>query len=60
MRLNLHDFTREETGAVTVDWVVLTAGIVGLAMAVIYPILAESISWGEGLANQVEENTYGR
>ena len=26
-------FCREETGAVTVDWVVLTAGAVGLAIA---------------------------
>jgi Flp pilus assembly pilin Flp len=30
----LKNFTSDETGAVTVDWVVLTAAIVGLGMVV--------------------------
>ncbi|MBM2574844.1 pilus assembly protein [Jannaschia sp. Os4] len=30
----LSSFLRSETGAVTVDWVVLTAGLVGLSLAV--------------------------
>lgn len=43
-------FLNEETGAVTVDWVVLTAAIVGLGIAVLTSVsggtreLAESIS----------------
>jgi hypothetical protein len=31
----LNDFAKNESGAVTVDWVVLTAAIVGLGMLVI-------------------------
>ena len=30
-----HAFLNDESGAVTVDWVVLTAAIVGLAIAVV-------------------------
>jgi len=30
----LRDFAKSESGAVTVDWVVLTAAIVGLGLAV--------------------------
>ncbi|MBF9034483.1 hypothetical protein HKCCE2091_09550 [Rhodobacterales bacterium HKCCE2091] len=32
---HIHSFARAETGAVTVDWVVLTSGIVALGLAVI-------------------------
>lgn len=39
-------FWREERGAVTVDWVVLTAGIVGLAVAAF--VLAENGVLGLG------------
>lgn len=31
----LEQFSRDEAGAVTVDWVVLTAGIVGLGLVVL-------------------------
>lgn len=33
MKRPIKTFTRDEDGAVTVDWVVLTAAIVGLAVA---------------------------
>ncbi|NRB00306.1 MAG: hypothetical protein HRU32_10865 [Rhodobacteraceae bacterium] len=33
--MKLFDFIKNEDGAVTVDWVVLTAAIVGLGVAVI-------------------------
>ncbi|MBO9478746.1 hypothetical protein J7382_14455 [Shimia sp. R11_0] len=33
MKFSLSTFRREESGAVTVDWVVLTAAVVGLAIA---------------------------
>lgn len=32
--MRLHSFISSETGAITVDWVVLTAAMVGLALAV--------------------------
>jgi Flp pilus assembly pilin Flp len=34
LKLNLKNFFNDESGAVTVDWVVLTAAIVGLGMVV--------------------------
>ena len=50
------DFLRSEEGAVTVDWVVLTAAIVGLGIAVLASLsggvttLSDTIS--SNLANQ--------
>lgn len=41
MKTLFKHFTRDEDGAVTVDWVVLTAGIVGLGIAV-------AVSVGQG------------
>lgn len=38
MKMVLQRFKRDEEGAVTVDWVVLTAAIVGLGVAVITTI----------------------
>ncbi len=46
----LNNFKNDESGAVTVDWVVLTAAIVGLGIAILTTVsdgvgeLAESIS----------------
>ena len=52
----LKNFRRSEDGAVTVDWVVLTAGLVGLAVAVIALVAAgatdHSNSVGAQLSNQ--------
>lgn len=45
----LFDFIEDEDGAVTVDWVVLTAAVVGMAMLVLNPIAFQS----ESLATQV-------
>ncbi len=38
MKNLLKSFVKDEDGAVTVDWVVLTAAIVGIALAVILTI----------------------
>lgn len=35
MKNLLKTFTKDEDGAVTVDWVVLTAAIVGIALAIV-------------------------
>lgn len=53
----LHDFLiADEDGAVTVDWVVLTAAIIGLGMVVLMPIAysADSVSQnvGEGIGER--------
>ena len=48
----LKNFKRDEDGAVTVDWVVLTAAIVGLGIAVL-----TSVSGGtNALANKISSN----
>lgn len=47
-------FATDEDGAVTVDWVVLTAGVVGLALMVanmLAPVLFEQA--GAAIANDV-------
>lgn len=50
LKMRFRDFFNEESGAVTVDWVVLTAGLVMLGMAAAFavganlPGLADSIS----------------
>ncbi len=38
MKKFLNAFVKDEDGAVTVDWVVLTAAIVGIALAIISTI----------------------
>jgi Flp pilus assembly pilin Flp len=48
-------FVRDEDGAVTVDWVVLTAAVVGLGL-VIGPTVGEStIGLSEEIAEDVDE-----
>ena len=42
-------FIREESGAVTVDWVVLTAAIVGLGIAVITSVGKGALDTSSGL-----------
>ncbi len=45
-------FARDEDGAVTVDWVVLTAAIVGLGIAVLTSVSGGTTS----LANKISSN----
>jgi Flp pilus assembly pilin Flp len=51
----IENFGRDESGAVTVDWVVLTAAIVGLGLAVI-----ASVRTGAGsLATNIQNSLSG-
>ena len=50
---NIGDFLKDEDGAVVVDWVVLTAGIVGLAMTVMLSIAAGLDSSAAALSDDV-------
>ena len=45
----LRTFLRDESGAVTVDWVVLTAGAVGFAIAVIAIVVGGATDTSTGL-----------
>ena len=47
-------FLKDETGAVTVDWVVLTAAVVGLGL-VVFTYIAPAVSdLAQGIAGEVE------
>jgi len=46
-------FKNEEDGAVTVDWVVLTAAIVGLAVAVIASVRSATTTLGDRISSEV-------
>lgn len=47
-------FARNESGAVTVDWVVLTAAIVGLGIAVIVAVSGGVTGLGDQIAGALE------
>jgi len=49
MKTRMQDFLNDDTGAVTVDWVVLTAAIVGLGLAVIASIGRGTADMSTGL-----------
>ncbi|MDM7932856.1 hypothetical protein [Tabrizicola sp.] len=53
--LGLKHFVTDETGAVTVDWVVLTAGVVILAVIVAPPIQRAVFENGEKIGDTVAE-----
>ena len=50
-------FKNNESGAVTVDWVVLTAAIVGLGMVVMVSVGGGITSLGEQVATELSVNT---
>lgn len=49
MRVNFTRFFKDEDGAVTVDWVVLTAAIVGIGIAVISTVGNGALDYSTGL-----------
>ena len=46
-------FLRKEEGAVTVDWVVLSAVIIGMVMIVLVPVALSTTSATVGVANYI-------
>ncbi|MCF6305351.1 MAG: hypothetical protein L3J33_08270 [Rhodobacteraceae bacterium] len=50
----LNVFTKDEDGAVTVDWVVLTAAIVGIAIAIMVVIRGALNTTASQIASTVE------
>ncbi|WP_172296920.1 Flp family type IVb pilin [Pseudoruegeria sp. HB172150] len=54
--LNLiNRFERDEDGAVTVDWVVLTAAIVGLGIAVLTTVGGATADYSETIGSALSE-----
>ena len=52
----MSNFLSDETGAVTVDWVVLTAALVGLAIAVVSLISIGARAPANGLNSTLSTN----
>jgi hypothetical protein len=59
MKSLLIGFIVQEEGAVTVDWVVLTAAIVGLGVLVVTPIATGTTSMSALLTNYIATVTPG-
>ncbi len=59
MRLSnlIKSFRSDEDGAVTVDWVVLTAAIVGLGIAVLAAVSGGVEDLSEDISSQLEAQT---
>lgn len=54
MMTYLKNFLRDRDGAVTVDWVVLTASIVGLGVGVVATLLTANNTLGERVAESMQ------
>ncbi|WP_417257942.1 Flp family type IVb pilin [Celeribacter sp.] len=50
-------FNRDEDGAVTVDWVVLTAAVVGLGVAVLSTVSKGTKSLGSKISTDLQSRT---
>ena len=53
----LRNFTRDEYGGVTVDWVVLTGAIVGLAVATVYVVRDAATNGSTGIGARIDQQT---
>ena len=49
----IQNFAANESGAVTVDWVVLTAAIVGLGLAVVTSVRSGTTALGTDIRNSL-------
>ncbi len=59
MKKYIRLFVKIDDGAVTVDWVVLTAAIVGLGMVVLIPIGFSTTSSATSVGTQISDTTVG-
>lgn len=59
MRLMFRQFLKDENGAITVDWVVLTAALIGMGMVLIIPIAYSSQNSAQRVADSIANQTVG-
>lgn len=59
MKPTLMKFWRHECGAVTVDWVVLTAALIGLGLLVLGPIAYNADSSSRAIGANIGERPVG-
>ncbi len=53
MEFALKDFWQDDSGAITVDWVVLSAAVIGIGMLVLIPIAFSADSSSQGVADYI-------
>ena len=53
----IKNFATDEDGAVTVDWVVLTATVVGLGIAVVVATKSGAVKMGENISTTLAGGT---
>lgn len=53
MGMSLTLFRKDDFGAITVDWVVLSAAIIGLGMVVLVPIAFTTDSSAQGVSDYI-------
>jgi hypothetical protein len=59
MKLEFSNFLTSEDGAVTVDWVVLCAAVIGLGMIVLTPVAFSADSSGTKVADYIADLNTG-
>ena len=59
MQKIVYRFYNDESGAVTVDWVVLSAAIIGMGMLVLTPIAYSTDSSASRVANNIVAHPVG-
>jgi len=59
MELALKTFVTDEAGAVTVDWVVMTAAVIGVGMLVLTPIAFTTDSSAQGVSDYINDINVG-
>ena len=59
MRKIVYRFYNYESGAITVDWVVLSAAIIGMGMLVLTPIAYSTDSSASRVANNITAHPVG-
>lgn len=59
MVIFLRGFHRNESGAITVDWVVLTAALVGMALGIVAIISTAAQDPADGLGANLADQTVG-
>ena len=55
----VYDFLKAEDGAVTVDWVVLTAAVVGIGALLVIPIAYSTDSVGDKIRGDIRTISIG-
>lgn len=55
----INNFRWDENGAVTVDWVVLSAAVIGMGMLVLYPVAFSAESSSQGISASISEREVG-